>query len=439
MSLQANFTFDRAGQGLFYYGQIYWGEKSFPFVYDCGTDINIKGASNNLSLIIKNNNFINNRIGLLAISHFDMDHVSHIPELLRKYKIDTVMLPYIKKELRAVFFAKNVSWFYDYGESEDIDLEKIQELAQLFGDPIGYFSERGNVRQIIGIQGDEEDFGNNLEPTEQFEPNNNEYNEDYPVLRYMEGGYKNSEDKHFNFSIYSGSPFFRVTTKGFSWLFRPLNIQEKLNPEFYKKVEQKLIPYNNDLRKLLSDDNAIKELAKLYDSYIGRWNRNSHSLLLRHGPEGCCNSMLEKCKYHKLVCSKYLCCCKQCHKYCSYNNSVTVLLGDLKINKKAKDVLNKHKFLGFKTGTVLIPHHGADSKDLLWLDKEIIKYKNYAVLVVSYGTANKYKNKSGIIHPRFIYDGTLADIENTVAFANEKKKYHYGIRQGCCMYDFFKN
>jgi len=54
MGVYAEFGFDRAGQGLFYHG------------------------------------------------HFDFDHVSQIPELFCKYKVDTVMLPHIAEELRVV-------------------------------------------------------------------------------------------------------------------------------------------------------------------------------------------------------------------------------------------------------------------------------------------------------------------------------------------------
>jgi hypothetical protein len=206
-----------------------------------------------------------------------------------------------------------------------------------------------------------------------------------------------------------------------SWLFKPLNVQEKLPYTFYKEVRILLNQNDNSWWKLLSERSNIGHLTKVYDVYIGKRRRNAHSLLLRHEPEqyGWLTPGNYRRRYLKKRCIECLKMCCNNHKCC--DNSATVLLGDLELDGKARDVLERHKFICPKAGTVLIPHHGADSDDLLWLDGKAHYHCGCSTLVVSYGTKNTFG------HPCFIYDGAMADIKNHVAFVNENNEYRYEI------------
>jgi len=178
----------------------------------------------------------------------------------------------------------------------------------------------------------------------------------------------------------------KETKRGrFSWLFK----RGRFSWLFSRYI-------NNDWRELLSDRSNIEQLTKIYDFYIGRRRRNSHSLLLRHEP-------------------------KQSGR-CDKN--ATVLLGDLELDGKACEVLHKRRFIDSKAGVILIPHHGADSYDLMWLDEKARTCGCCASFVVSYGTKNTYG------HPCFIYDGTITELRNCVSLVNEKKytEYNYQIR-----------
>jgi len=113
--------------------------------------------------------------------------------------------------------------------------------------------------------------------------------------------------------------------------------------------------------------------------------------------------------------------CCEFHNYDCCNASATVLLGDLELDGNARAVIEKHRFLDYKTSVVLVPHHGAESDDIIWLDRKARDYDAYSVLVVSYGTNNTYG------HPRFIFDGTMAHMRTFTAFANEDNEFRYGV------------
>jgi hypothetical protein len=437
--LYADFSFDCAGQGLFYHGKIYCENQSFSVVYDCGTSNQIKGAKKNLSKLVnryhEHEGQLHSHIGLLAISHFDFDHVSHIPELLRGCSVDTVMLPHISDELRVVFLAKCMFEASGRNNSEFMEQQDWgEDIVELFRNPVSYFVERG-AEQIIGILGDNDDNSFDDTPYEEkpirpFQPSDNDYEgSEQLYLQYVGGGqWVEPEEKQLEqYVIYRGSPAYRLEIKRYSWLFRPLNVQEKLPSAFYNDVRDTLYQCNNDWWELLSDASKIKQLTKIYDLYIGRSRRNAHSLLLRHKPEQHGRLTSGGYKNPKHSCIQCMKCLDNNKNRGCCDNSATVLLGDIELDGKARAVLDKYKFLGYEVGIALIPHHGANSDDLMWLDKKMMHNGCCTNLVVSYGTKNRYMNRNGHPHPRFIYDGTMAKLRTSIAFVNEENDYRYGV------------
>ncbi|MEY7638747.1 MBL fold metallo-hydrolase, partial [Klebsiella pneumoniae] len=84
------------GQGLFISGEITSNERSFKWVYDCGSS----SKSGKLILERKIKNLFRQRnepivIDMLVISHFDKDHINGCELLLKKFKVNKVILPYI--------------------------------------------------------------------------------------------------------------------------------------------------------------------------------------------------------------------------------------------------------------------------------------------------------------------------------------------------------
>lgn len=99
------------GQGLFYSGRVNItgldpADSSFNFVFDCGS-INTTNANEEVELYRSRHLQENNAIlDLLVISHFDVDHVSHIKKLLDKRKVKKVVLPFATFEERLFLVLK---------------------------------------------------------------------------------------------------------------------------------------------------------------------------------------------------------------------------------------------------------------------------------------------------------------------------------------------
>lgn len=83
--------FWNVGQGLFSSGKILSDTNEFVWVYDCGSmnQQHITAAVKNMK-----ETYQNEVIDLLAISHFDKDHISGLTELLKEKKVKRWLLPY---------------------------------------------------------------------------------------------------------------------------------------------------------------------------------------------------------------------------------------------------------------------------------------------------------------------------------------------------------
>ena len=89
--ISAKCQFNGVGQGLFYSASICDSHgRVFNFVYDCGTFYDKDKKLLNKKIC---NCFSGDTIDALFISHFHKDHISGIPELIKRYKIKYVFLP----------------------------------------------------------------------------------------------------------------------------------------------------------------------------------------------------------------------------------------------------------------------------------------------------------------------------------------------------------
>ncbi|GAW39763.1 hypothetical protein SH203_00141 [Brevundimonas sp. SH203] len=95
--LTAHYIHHGVGQGLFTSGVLWLDGRPDPivWVHDCGSES--AGGDN---LIASGCALLNRlagarrRIDILAISHFDSDHISGIKQLLADYEVGTILLPY---------------------------------------------------------------------------------------------------------------------------------------------------------------------------------------------------------------------------------------------------------------------------------------------------------------------------------------------------------
>jgi len=97
------YNFHAVGQGLFASGVIRRNKDVnktiFNWVYDCGT---ASGESlvDDALIAVETDVARQRRLNLVTVSHFDRDHISGLCRLAEKFKIDTLMLPYMAQEQR---------------------------------------------------------------------------------------------------------------------------------------------------------------------------------------------------------------------------------------------------------------------------------------------------------------------------------------------------
>lgn len=127
--------------------------QSFSFVYDCGTSGAATGLKNSISEYKK---LVGQRLDLLAISHFHQDYVSHIPELVEGLELGTVVIPFVRPELRLLLAAQ-----YEGIENDD-------DRIRLYGDPAMYFMALGAESVLVASGGENNNVDFFGEPSNDF-------------------------------------------------------------------------------------------------------------------------------------------------------------------------------------------------------------------------------------------------------------------------------
>ncbi len=102
--MKFSYEFKPVGQGLFSIGCIRADDDTPPkflWVYDCGTASSPILVQSGIDAL-QEEALGRNRIDLLTLSHFDNDHISGVCELLRRFEIGTLVLPYAPLDQRLV-------------------------------------------------------------------------------------------------------------------------------------------------------------------------------------------------------------------------------------------------------------------------------------------------------------------------------------------------
>lgn len=130
------------GQGFFSSQQILYGDKKFTCVYDCGS-VSEKGDC----LLVKYMDDLKkttNTIDLLVLSHFDADHINGVKNLLIKFNIKKIVIPYLNTFEKLLFLL---------GKSIPLDFHAIQTdfyfLVYLIGDGDDNFLRRSDFLRRI--------------------------------------------------------------------------------------------------------------------------------------------------------------------------------------------------------------------------------------------------------------------------------------------------
>ncbi len=125
------------GQGLFATGELSYGaDECFRWVFDCGTDSGdalLRRRIREFRLLHPEASGERPSIDLVALSHFDRDHVNGLGELLKRFRVGTLLLPYVP-------FSRRLLLAFDAG------IDTGQDMFDFFRAPVGYVANLPGAR-----------------------------------------------------------------------------------------------------------------------------------------------------------------------------------------------------------------------------------------------------------------------------------------------------
>lgn len=338
-------TFHPVGQGAFYSEE---HNDGINIVYDCGTTAPTRYRS------VVESSFRDKDVYILFISHFDSDHISTIPTLVKSVNsIKFVVLPLMDKE--QINLLINVYYYL----SED--------LKKIISDPEEFFGSNTKVIRIKPARSNTESFEDPI------------IIEDIPEIFSSETGY---------IEIDSGLPLTirKLNKKQSKWAFIPYNYESEKRKD---ELAELLVNNGFDINRMKSDptyvltDVVIKnkgsKVRDIYRKLSGNINQNS--LLVYSGP-------LKLREEDKCICNilRWLSSCDHLAVYTCRLKSGCIYTGDSDFNQIVlKDVYSEYvKYVGI----VQIPHHGASSNFNI---KSLEGFEN-AICPISHGFHRRYKH-----------------------------------------------
>lgn len=132
------YRYHAVGQGLFTSGALikqgHLGPR-FRWVYDCGTSSSQQLIVDEIDRMPWLHGRPNSRLDMVVISHFDADHISGLVELVGRFPIGTLLLPYASLAARLIAA-------FEQGVSAD------SPVFRLFVDPVGYILAQDGGERI---------------------------------------------------------------------------------------------------------------------------------------------------------------------------------------------------------------------------------------------------------------------------------------------------
>lgn len=281
-----SYHFYPVGQGLFSSGSIRRhgeGKSRFLWVYDCGSSSSQSLLDNGIDRL---DHFAGERkrIDLLVLSHFDHDHISGVVRLLQKFRIGTLMLPYMPLAQRLIIA------FEEGGRGAD------DPMTDFYLNPVAFFlaQDGPGIERILFVppSGNEgpaypgelpnsRELGPEDEPKIDFEPDRPQDTDDAGSL--IQAGQQGAKTTEIGF-LRPGS---RITSLSCLWEFIPYNDDplDPITPEFERKAAEHrdaLLSTTNSAAR----NNSLRQLKEAYDDHFGAGSveRNIISLFLYSGP-----------------------------------------------------------------------------------------------------------------------------------------------------------
>lgn len=271
------YHFHGVGQGLFASGCLYQANSPQPrflWVYDCGSSSAGKPWQAEIQKLTK---FAacKRSIDLLTISHFDEDHILGVIDLLREFKVEALLLPYMPLWKRlSIAFASGVTG--------------NDPFLNFYLNPVGYLRSvaGAEIERIIIIAPDDGNSADlNGPPPYDLPPANGPWQISArtkpPTQRPTDNNdpFENATDAEVL------PPGETISIHGL-WEFVPYNAPHAAVPSSFSSEVRK----QRDLLTTESSpevhENALKSLKSLFNGHFGRGDkaRNAISLFLYSGP-----------------------------------------------------------------------------------------------------------------------------------------------------------
>jgi hypothetical protein len=404
------------GQGCFANGSISTDNRTFTYVYDCGSN-NLNPLRQSIRQLDPNNNLID----ALFISHLDSDHVNGIDFLCSScgYSVDTVYLPYLSI----------IDCLIIIGASLAND-SFTWNLAEAVINPRKWFKQRGVNNLVMIRRRDPDDQGGPelpeepgpfISPDEKKKMKDN-IETDHRLMSFVSPYYEKTYMGNINKTALSiaASKSVVYLSRYFDapiWILVPFvpPLPEDSIKAFLARVRKELrlnIRYglintrknNSRIMTILRDQRARKKLKTAYNMLVR--HHNSVSLCLYSGP-----CLLSSDKVYWDVMSPK-------HDYMFYNRVHPVRkygwigTGDLTLNLEHHlDAFRNHYgTFSDKISTLLLPHHGSQYS----FSYQLGKFCMPEISLVSAGLRNRYG------HPHHGVIGTMRLLGSQVYNVTEK-------------------
>ena len=285
MNVCFQYDFHPVGQGLFASGCLYESQKPEPlflWVYDCGSVTHQTPAYwQDQATKLKRFARGKQKIDLLALSHFDKDHIDGVTELLGQFDVETLLIPYIPLWRRLVVaFSSGIA---------------LSELPMDYiVDPVAYLRgiRENAITRIIIVPVSDGDGPPIPEGGRDFPETPDGFEKPHFKAKKMESGKAGDAGYEFGTSV-TGIELLekRVAINVFGlWEFCPYNAPRPAqSPGFRAKVEALRDGLLNTKATQTNRKDALAELKKEYHQEFGKGRDdaielNIISLFLYAGP-----------------------------------------------------------------------------------------------------------------------------------------------------------
>jgi beta-lactamase superfamily II metal-dependent hydrolase len=351
-------TFHPIGQGAFYTEKFTTNDgKSFTVVYDCGSET---FGEKKLTKIINQTFLQGDVIDILFISHFHKDHISGVPQLVKRCTIKNVVIPLLDNKARAL---SKISNYIDYGRKDSLLIDNPEQV----------FDSDTNIIRIKPIEeGDE----------------------------LTDDIFFNLDDNSKSQTVDSGTRIH--LSRNIDWYHIPYNYELMTRRIAFESALTTLGLSLSDIDTIEKIERHKVNIRKAYEKVNN--NINDHSLILFSG-----DGNYEEDIFTHICKASYWCNCHQIKgRGCLYLGDI-----DLKQNNIVDNI--KHQLGKFyrSISTIQIPHHGSIYNFNVDILDTAMRYG-----ILSYGQRNRHAHPSSMVVANLISKGVIplhvTEIQNSI-------------------------